>query len=165
MKKITFYCCSIVLAFTVSFSVAGQKTDFSGTWKLDRTKTQITSDFPVLVMLTVNIKGDSLLTERIYEVGDGQEYPFDENVTLDGKEHSIYIYDMPRKSKAGWLEKEGSLLFESVTTYTGDSGSGDFVSKETWKLDKTKNILTISFINNTSAGESTGSFVFNTYKR
>jgi hypothetical protein len=161
MKKISFFILFMALCIVASLTVAGQKPDFSGTWKVDRTKTQYTSDFPLLVMLTVNIKGDSLLTERIYDTGDGQEYPFDENVTINGKEHSIYIYDMPRKSKASWLEKEGALVFESVTTANGYNGPEDFKSKETWKLDKANNVLTISFINNSSAGESTGDLIFN----
>jgi hypothetical protein len=161
MKRISFFILFIALSIVSSLTVAGQKPDFSGTWKLDRTKTQYTSDFPLLVMLTVNLKGDSLLTERFYDVGDGQEYPFIENVTLNGEEYNIYIYDMDRKSKASWLEKEGSLLFESVTTAYGYNGAEDFKSKEIWKLDKTNNILTISYVNNTTAGETTGDLIFN----
>lgn len=141
--------------------ISGQKADFTGTWKLDRTKSTILQDSPTLIKLNVQVKGDSLLTERTYDTGDGQEYPFTENFTLDGKEYEITIYDMPRKSKAIWSGTEGVLNLESKTTFSGPNGTDDFVSKETWKVDKANNLLTITFKNSTSAGESEGAFFFN----
>jgi len=149
----------LVLLFTVT--VSGQKADFNGTWKIDISKIPVTGNFPVLVKITINIKGDSLLTERFYNTGDGQEYPFKENMTLDGKESALIVYEMPRKSKATWKEKDVILIHESTTTANGSNGPVDFKSEETWSVDNVTNILTISFKNFTMAGESTGSFLFN----
>jgi hypothetical protein len=141
--------------------LSGQKADFSGTWKIDTSKIPVTGNFPVLTKITISIKGDSLLTERFYNTGDGQEYPFSENLTLDGKENTITIYDMPRKAKATWKEKDIVLIHEAITTAYGSNGPVDFLSTETWSVDNITNILTISFINKTMSGESTGSFIFN----
>jgi hypothetical protein len=105
--------------------------------------------------------GDSLITVRVYDRGDGQEYPFNENVGLDSKECKIIIYDMPRRSKCSLSEQEGSLNFESTTTFTNDSGTADYNTKEVWKLDKDKKVLTIDFKNNISGNEAAGSFFFN----
>jgi hypothetical protein len=161
MKKITLIITLIAFAIASALPVAGQKTDFNGTWKLDRTKSTLAENSPTLVRIDVTIKGDSLLTERYYDTGDGQEYPFTENVTLDGKEYNITIYDMPRKTKASWSEQDGAVNLESTTTFNGDAGSENFVSKETWKADIANKILTINFKNNISAGEVTGVFLFN----
>lgn len=161
MKKVISLIFSFVLVLTFSSSVAGQKADFTGTWKIDKSKIPVTVNFPVLTQITINIKGDSLLTERFYDTGDGQEYPFDENLTLDGKECMIIIYDMPRKSKANWLEKDVVLTLESTTTATGSNGPQDYRSIETWAVDKVNKILTISFKNNSPAGESSGAFILN----
>lgn len=161
MKKIISATILTVLAFLFSVNVSGQKADFSGTWKIDRSKIPATGNFPVLVQININIKGDSLLTERIYDTGDGQVYPFKENLTLDGKEAAITVYEMPRKSKATWKEKDVILIHEATTTANGSNGPVDFKSTETWSVDNVKNILTISFSNNSMAGESTGSFIFN----
>jgi hypothetical protein len=161
MKRVTFYIFLMALVIASTFSAAGQNADFPGTWKLDKLKSTLLENFPTLVRINVNIKGDSLLTERVYEGGDGQEYPFNENVTLDGKEYSITIYEMPRKSKALWSEQEGSLIFESTTTFNGQNGTEDIVSKESWKVDKANNSLTINYKNTISGVESSGALFFN----
>jgi hypothetical protein len=151
----------MAFALAVSAKVNGQISDFSGTWKLDRAKSTRMDYFPTLVKLIVEVRGDTLFTERTYESGDGQEYPFTENVSLDGKEYKITIYDMPRVSKAVWLDSDSILSVESVTTYYGSNGSEDFRSREAWKIDKTNKILTVNFTNNSSTGEFSGAFVFN----
>src|SRR5512140_620647 len=119
MKKITFFLILIAFTFASSITVIAQKSDLSGIWKLDRTKSTVSEYFPTLLKINVLVKGDSLLTERTYDTGDGQEYPFTENVPLNGKESAITIYDMPRKSKALWAETEGVLNLESTTTASG----------------------------------------------
>jgi hypothetical protein len=161
MKKVISIVSLFVLVLTLSNSTIGQKADFTGTWKLDRSKIPVTGNFPVLTQITINIKGDSLLTERLYDTGEGQEYPFQENLTLDGKECMITIYDMPRKSKANWLEKDVILTLESTTTASGSDGPVDFKSAETWSVDSTNSILTISFKNSSYSGEFAGAFIFN----
>jgi len=80
---------------------------------------------------------------------------------LDGKEHSITIYEMPRKTKAVWSETDGTLVVESVTTFMGDMGTQDFVSRESWKADKTKNSFTISYKNKMGSAESEGALILN----
>ncbi|HUV01392.1 MAG TPA: hypothetical protein VMW32_10550 [Bacteroidales bacterium] len=161
MKRITFFIFLVVAVIASTFSASGQKDIFSGTWKIDRSKSTLSEYIPTLATITININGDSLLTARVYEGGDGQEYPFTENLTLDGKEYKITIYDMPRKSKATWSEKEGAVIVESTTTYYDSGTPADFVSKETWKVDKANNILTISFINKMSTEEMNGALIFN----
>jgi len=141
------------------FDAACQKSSFSGTWKLDRTKSVLPEYTPILTQITVNLKADSILTERFYDIGDGQEYPFDENLPLNGSNVSITIYDMPRKANATWSEPDKTVnLISTITFY--DSGTPvDFNSKETWKVDQA-NTMTISFVNKSSQGEATGKFIF-----
>jgi len=161
MKRFNFWISLLAFAFAVSVNVTGQISDFSGTWKLDRAKSTQMDYFPTLVKLVVVVRSDTLYTERTYESGDGQEYPFTENVSIDGKEYKITIYDMPRVSKAVWLSSDSILSVESVTTYYGSNGSEDFKSREAWKLDEKNKVLTVNFTNNSSSGEFSGAFVFN----
>lgn len=161
MKKVISSIILSLLVLIFADSVAGQKADFAGTWKLDMSKVPLTGNFPILMQININIKGDSLLTERFYNTGDGQVYPFKENLTLDGKEYTLTIYEMPRKSVANWLEKDVTLIHESTTTANGSNGPVDFKSTETWKVDNVNNVLTISFRNISYAGEMTGDFIFN----
>ena len=161
MKRIKLFMPVMVLTIFSSFLASAQKADFNGTWRLNPGKSTLAEYTPVLTRINVRITGDSLLTERYYDTGEGQEYPFTENVTLDGKEHSITIYEMPRKTKALWSENDGTLVVESVTTFTGDMGTQDFVSKEAWKVDKINNTITISFTNKMGDIGSEGAFILN----
>ncbi len=161
MKKTKFIILLIAVAFISSIQMTAQIADFNGTWKIDRTKSTLVEYTPVLTRIDIKVNGDSLLTERHYEAGDGQEYPFTENMTLDGKEYNITIYNMPRKTKASWSEQDGILIVESTTTFTGDSGTADFISKESWKIDKTNNTFTISCKNKMAGNDSEGAFIFN----
>ncbi len=160
MKKITLIITFMAFALASGIPVAAQKADFNGIWKLDRGQSTLAEYSPTLTRIDVKIKADSLLTERYYDTGDGQEYPFTENVVLDGKEYSITIYDMPRKTKASWSDQDGVVTVESKTTFNGDNGQEDFVSQETWKVDTTNKTLTITFKNSTAAGEATGFWLF-----
>lgn len=161
MKRILLYTFLMAFAIVISNQASGQKDDFTGTWKLDMTKSTLPEYTPILVRINVKISGDTLLTERYYDTGDGQEYPFTENLTLDGKEYNITIYDMPRKSKASWSDQDKSLLVESTTTFYGDSGAEDFISAETWKADNANKTLAINFKNKAMGGEAEGVFFFN----
>jgi hypothetical protein len=160
MKRTTFFVLFMALTIASSIQVSGQKADFNGSWKLNIAKSTMV-EYANLVRIDVQIKGDSLLTERYYDTGDGQEYPFTEKLTLDGKEYNITIYDMPRKAKASFSDVDGSVIVESTITFNGDSGPEDFVSKETWTTEPTNKILTISFKNKISGGETEGAFIFN----
>lgn len=160
MKRTTFFVLFMALTIASALQVSGQKADFNGSWKLNIAKSTMV-EYANLVRIDVQIKGDSLLTERYYDTGDGQEYPFTEKLTLDGKEYNITIYDMPRKSKASLSDPDGSVIFESTTTFNGDSGPEDFVSKETWTTDAANKILTISFKNKMSGEETEGAFILN----
>jgi hypothetical protein len=161
MKRTLSFMLFMVLTIAFSIHLSAQKADCNGVWKIDLKNSTLAENTPTLVRIAIQIKGDSLLTERYYEGDDEQEYPFTENLTLDGKEYNITIYDMPRKSKALLSDPDGFVIVESTTTTNGDSGSEDFISKETWKTDTANKTLTISFKNNMSGGETEGAFVFN----
>lgn len=147
-----------VFTMGFTFELSAQKTGFNGKWKYDPGKSIVPEYTPVLTRIEVTVKGDSLLTERYYDTGDGQEYPFTENLTLDGKEYKIIIYEMPRKSKATWSEAEGAIIVESVTTTNDYSGPQDFISKETWKADPKNKTLVISFKNVMAGNAAEGLF-------
>ena len=159
MKKILFSVFIIAAFAAFSFDVSAQKSSFSGTWKLDRVKSLLPEYTPILTKITVDLKTDSLLTKRFYDVGDGQEYPFDEKLPLNGTNVSITIYDMPRKANVTWSDKDNTINLTSTITYYDSGSPVDFNSKETWKVDQS-NTLTISFVNKSNQGESTGEFVF-----
>jgi hypothetical protein len=154
----------ILTGVTFSSLSYGQKSSFSGEWKLNREKTVLADGQLFLSKVTLQLKGDSLLTTRVYEDSNGQEYPFNENVVLNGKDFKINIYDMPRSTKASRSATDGSLLVESVTTFYGNNGEENLISKETWRTDSEGKTLTVDFTNKMSAGEFSGTSYFTRVK-
>lgn len=150
-----------ILFFISSFSLRAQNNGLTGEWKLNREKTILADAQLFLSKITIQVKGDSLLTTRVYENGNGEEYPFEENLTLDGKDSKIVIYDMPRTSKASRVNADGSIIIESKTTFTGSNGEDNLLAKETWKVDNESKMLVVDFTNKMSAGEFTGKNYYN----
>ncbi|MCX6253146.1 MAG: hypothetical protein NTV31_01570 [Bacteroidia bacterium] len=161
MKTKSTFIFFILIIITSSFSVSGQTAGFSGEWKLNKEKTVLADDQLFLSSVNITLKNDSLLTTRVYENGMGEEYPFKENLSLDGKECKIVIFEMPRTSKASLSDTVGCLRIESTTTFQGNYGEDNMIAKETWKVDAEGNTLIIDFTNKTSDGEVVGTYYYN----
>jgi hypothetical protein len=164
MNKKSSFGLLLILFFMVSFSALAQNQGLTGEWKLNREKTTLAEAQLFLSRVTIQVKGDSLLTTRVYENGNGEEYPFKENLSVDGKESKIVIYDMPRTSKASKVIADGSIIIESKTTFSGNNGEDNLLAKETWKVDNEGKILTVDFTNKSSAGEASGTNYYNKVK-
>lgn len=164
MKTRTTLSVLFLLVFTPVISSFGQKADFSGEWKLNKEKTTLTDNSLFLAGIKVILSSDSLLTTRIYENSNGEQYPFDENLSLNGKDGKIVIYDMPRTSKVSKTAGQESLIFESVTVFNGQYGADSLISKETWKVDPDSKNLVIDFTNKMSGNEVVGKNFYNKIK-
>lgn len=160
MKKQTIFTTILFLFLVSIFNAAAQKADLTGEWKINREKSVIADNQLLLSKITIQLKSDSIITTRIYESGDGQEYPFDEKISLDGKDNKIVIYDMPRTSTATHSDSDGSILIASTTTFNGNNGMEDMVARETWKLDNEGKFLTLEFTNKMSGNETTGTYFY-----
>jgi hypothetical protein len=159
MKTTKIFSLIILLVLVPVFMASAQKANFSGEWKINKEKLTNVDNQLVLSKITIQLKPDSLLTTRVYENGMGEEFPFDENLTLDGQECKIVIYEMPRTSKAS-LTTDGAITIASATTFYGNSGQEDMVAKETWKIDNEGKILTLEFSNTMSGVETTGTYFY-----
>jgi hypothetical protein len=164
MKTKSFLSILILILITSSFSVLAQNKNFAGEWTINKEKTTLADEQLFLSGIKVELRNDSLLTTRTYENGMGESYPFDENLSLDGKESKISIYDMPRTSKATKSDAEGSLLVESTTIFNGQYGEDSLLAKETWKLDLEGKVLTIAFTNKMSGNDVTGTNIYDKVK-
>ncbi|MEI6138361.1 MAG: hypothetical protein WCP85_03805 [Mariniphaga sp.] len=158
------FCLVVVLFIVVSAFAGNNKNSYSGVWKLNKEKTPPTNSRLFLSQISFSLKGDSLFTVRTYENDNGETYPFDEKLTMDGKEYKIEVYNFPRKAKAHWSEKDGFLVIESVTTFTGDSGQQDLIMNETWKVDEKGTSLDVEFTTKLPTGDVKGTFNFNKSK-
>jgi hypothetical protein len=153
-----------ILLLLPAMRTAAQKDVFSGEWKLNKEKSAPAENQLFLSRITLQLKADSLLTTRVYENGSGEVYPFDENLSLDGKECKITIYDMPRTSTATRSDADGTISIFSTTTFNGDSGQEDLTAKETWKVEDGGQFLTLEFTNKMSGNETTAKYYYDKAK-
>jgi hypothetical protein len=142
-------------------SLSAQKPDFSGEWKLNKEKSTTTDNQLIVAKIILKQKPDSLYTSRVYENNNGEEYTFDENFSLDGKDTKLTVYDLPRTSKATLADTDGSININSSTTF---NGSEDFVAIEKWKLESEGKVLTLEYTNKMSGNEITGTFHYDRVK-
>lgn len=164
MKTKAIIILGMLLIFLSSSTVKSQSSQFSGEWKLNKEKTALQSSRLFLSQIKIHLKSDSLLTTRIYEADSGEEYPFVENLSLDGKECKIVIYDMPRTTKALFSSKTGLINVESTTTFYGDYGEDNFKAKETWKVEDKGKTLSIAASGTSSGGSSSDTLYFDRVK-
>jgi hypothetical protein len=153
-----------LLLLVPASQISAQKVDFSGEWKLNREKSTLPDAQLFLSKITLQVKSDSLLTTRVYENSNGEEYPFDEKLSLDGKECKLLIYEMPRTSTAKLSDENGSLLIASTTTFNGMNGQEDMVANETWKVESNGQMLTLTFTNKMSGAETSGTYYYDKVK-
>jgi len=146
--------------FSVTEFAYSSNVNFSGEWILDKEKTELSESPLFLSKITVTQKEDSVLTTRTYMNEYGEQYPFDEEITINGEEKEIVIYEMKRRTAAHWSEDGKSLLITSKTKYYGDTGEEEFSVEETWSLDEEGMILSIGYTTNSVYGTNTGTYFY-----
>jgi hypothetical protein len=146
------------VSFLLVVAPLSGQTAFNGEWKIDTNKSAVPTDQLYLSKINIQVKADSILTTRVYQSPDGQEFPFQENMSLNGKETKLTIYDMPRVTKAQKGEG-GSILIDSKTTFYGNGGEDNLTAQETWKVDG--NTLVLNMVNQMSGQEYKGTFYYN----
>lgn len=160
MNSKFYVVCSVGLALFTTVTLSAQKSDFNGDWTLNKDKTVMADHQMFLSKITIHLKADSLLTTRTYENENGEEYPFDENVSLDGNDCKMSVYEMPRTTKANLTG--GLISVESKTIFNGENGADSLLAKEAWKVRN--DTLIIDFNNKMAAGEVSGTSYYNRAK-
>ncbi len=164
MKTKTIYSILFLIILLPASSIIAQKANFSGEWKINKEKSVLADNQLFLSKITIQLKNDSLLTTRVYENGNGDEYPFDEKLSLDGMASKIVIFEMPRTSKATLSDTDGSIMIASTTTFNGGNGQEDMTANEKWKVENEGQNLSFFFTNKMSGNEITGTYYYDKVK-
>jgi hypothetical protein len=164
MVKRTTSTAFLVLCLALSV-LAKKPLNFSGSWELDRVASTLGDAGLWLEEIKVTQTKDSLLTYRTYQTNSYEEYPFTENLTLDGKEYEITIYEMPRKTLATVSDDKKNLVIKSQVTFWGDNGEVTIPSTETWSLQEKGKVLAIEYMSVGQDGEYTSQMVYKKVKK
>ena len=145
---------TFLLALPLISVVAQQKTDFSGTWKLNVEK----SDFGILGGPTsrtdVITHKDPSITNHITADGEQGKVDYTLNYATDGKEVTNTIGERVLKSTAKW---EGNNLIVNSKLKINE---GDVDVVATWVLAADGKTLTISVHFTSAMGDADQKFTF-----
>lgn len=153
MKKTIYF----LLISLMAAPVFGQKVNFSGTWMINREKSELNADFsfaPDKVILTQDKK--ALSVER-HSTWQGEKHQFTSNFTLDGAEceNPGFMEGTITKSTAVWGDDKKTLTITTKAPMQ-DGGEMSIVAVYTLAGDN----LSIKSTANSDYGEMIETYVF-----
>ncbi|MGB8492538.1 MAG: hypothetical protein WCE64_15900 [Bacteroidales bacterium] len=128
MKKFAFLFAGLLIGAGLTAQV-----DFSGTWKLNTTKSKLGEQFSMAPKeIKIVQSGNDLNIEKHSSFQD-QDFTTNDKLTLDGKECvNTAFQDMQKKSTCTWSEDKKSL---KIATKLPMGDNGEMTINETYKLD------------------------------
>jgi hypothetical protein len=152
MKKIVFF----LTAFLITVISNGQGIDFSGSWKLNSTKSKLNAEFSFAPNTIIIVqKGNDLKVEK-HSNFQGEDMTTTDKLTLDGKEAiNVGFRDSQKKSNANWADDKASLKVISKLSI-GDGG--EMTITEVYKL--TGGNLVIESNSSSSFGDMAETMVY-----
>ncbi|HAX92984.1 MAG TPA: hypothetical protein DCY25_03390 [Bacteroidales bacterium] len=152
MKKLLL----ILAAVIFSSAIFAQGPDFSGSWKLNDSKSTLGAEFSMAPKEVIIAQtGNDMSVEKHSEF-QGQAFVSADKLTLDGKECTNTAFqDMQKKSTCTWSDDKTSLKVVSKMSM-GDGG--DITINEVYKLDG--DTLVIESTANSSYGDLTEKMVY-----
>ncbi len=144
-----------------SNSFAGEKTDFTGAWALNESKSDLGEGRGFAAFkIVVNQEGNTLTIERTRAGRDGEERTNSETLTLDGKEN---INEGERGSSTSVLtlsEDGNSLTIKSKREFNRQGETFEMNSTEVWTLAEDGKVLQIQSDISSSRGERSATLVY-----
>ncbi len=152
MKKI-LYLFALVL---ISSSAFGRAADFSGTWKINREKSQLGAEFSMAPNEIIIEQEKKSITVERHSSFQGEDFTFKDSFTLDGQEcENPGWMETVKKSTAVWSDGKKVL---TITTKIPMQDGGDMTIIEVYKMDGEN--LSIETSASSSYGDMTEVFVF-----
>lgn len=135
----------------LGFTSKPDRTNFSGDWKLNETKSEL-ADFAQFATRSIKAdqKTDNMVITRVAGSFDGSENTSVETLTFDGKEaESVLFGTSKRKTVAKWSE-DGKTLTQSFKLFLDFNGEvTEVTGTEVWTLSDDGKTLSTK-INSTS---------------
>jgi hypothetical protein len=151
MKKI-----SVLLATLLVSVWATAQPDFSGTWKLNSSKSKLGTEFSMAPNEIIIAQTDNDFSVERHSSFQGQDFTISDTFTLDGKECiNAGWQDTQKKSTAVWAEDKKSL---KITTKIPMQDGGEMTIVEVYKMNNGD--LVIESASSSSFGEMSETMVY-----
>ena len=152
MKKIKI----LLLVLLTTTVASSQAVNFSGTWKLNNSKSKLGQEFSMAPnQIIIAHSGNDMSVER-HSNFQGQEYTTNDKFTLDGKECiNPGWMDSQKKSVVVWSDDRKSL---KITTKFPMNDGGELTINEVFKMDG--NSMVIESSSSSSFGDMSETMVY-----
>ena len=129
MKKIKL----LLTALMITSIATAQSVNFSGTWKLDNSKSKLNEQFTMAPKEIILVQDGNNLNSEKHSNFQDQEMILKDKFTLDGKECiNPGWQNTEKKSTAVWSDDKKSLKITSKIPMTD---GGEIVINEVYRLD------------------------------
>lgn len=152
MKKIALVFASILISSIVTAQVA----DFSGSWKLNNTKSKLGDQFSMAPKEIIITQSTNELNVERHSSFQDQEFTTKDKFTLDGKECvNTGWQDSQKKSTLTWSEDKKTI--KCITKLTIGDGN-EMIITEVYKMDGSNMVIESS--SSSSFGEMAETMVY-----
>lgn len=151
------------LFFFMSASLNAQRTNYSGTWIFNESKSQLgemrfRAPASKLVMTQ---EENSLVLERTAKGRNGEEFTLKEKYTLDGKIcENTGAMNTVKKSTITWSSDNKILTINSTAVFERDGNSMEIKTIEVFNLSNDGKVLTVNSTSTSQRGERKQTLVY-----
>jgi hypothetical protein len=158
LKSVLFL---IVSMFITSLTYAQAPVNFSGSWALNESKSNLGEGGGRMTSQKISITQDdkTFKLERAFTGQDGTERKMEETYTLDGKESVNPMFNSSKKSTAVWAADKKSLTVSSVMVFEMNGESNTIKTVEIYTLPAA-GTLSIDSQSSSSMGERKATMVY-----
>jgi hypothetical protein len=142
-------------AFLFAFTTKVNKTNFSGDWKLNESKSDL-GQFGRFAVKSIKAdqKDESISISRTQASFNGDDMTTTETLSFDGKETETTIFEnSKRKSTAKWSDDGKNLTVNYALLLDFNGQTTEIKGTETWTLSDDGKNLTVNINSSSPQGE------------
>lgn len=159
-KKTMLYL--LVSVFLLSFTVTPDKSNFSGSWKLNEGKSELGNGGRFTPRkIKVEQKDDAITIAKTSLTGGGEEITSTETLTFDGKTVESTVFgNSKKKSSIKWSEDGKTSTVTYTIAFERNGQTFDVNGTETWTLTDEGKSLSVTTVSTSPQGERTTKAVY-----
>ncbi len=151
----------LVLLAIPSYSFTGDKTDFTGEWTLNESKSDLGEGRAFAAFkIVVKQEGNTLTIERTRTGRNGEERTNSETLTMDGKENINENERGSSTSLVTWSDDGTTLTIKTTREFDRQGETFEMNSTEVWTLAEDGKVLSIQSEISSSRGERSATLVY-----
>ena len=159
----------LAAGFFTLISMAPDRANFSGEWKLNESKSELVGQFPLCIFGGDRMRSKTMkivteanfLTVDAVRSFDGALVTSQEKLIFDGIESETTYVGTPReRSAVRWSDDGQTMTVRSIRSFDPKGATADFKVTEVWKLINGGKSISIQVNSKSISGENTMTLVY-----